>query len=266
MATVSARLPARSFGNDLFFARSVWRLRRSYETAGLTFATIVTTITLGVRRHSRPLSTEPRCSWPGLSVFERRGAYSWRRGIWRSTSLSYRIRRAVVQPSGVLLGFPLGFDFAHTTTNIAAASASSAAFSTVADWNTCDGFFASSTPWKAGSHSLAVALRAQIGCADGVASKDVAAELGLHEHTVGKWRRRFLKDRCDGLLDEARPGRLEESTTRLLSRDPDRMRALLRHSVIVESPTPHCRHRRAVRLNEQLRLQWHGIPDAGRNE
>jgi len=35
----------------------------------------------------------------------------------------------------------------------------------------------------------------------------VAAELGIHEHTVGKWRRRFLKDRCAGLLDEARPGR-----------------------------------------------------------
>jgi transposase len=40
-----------------------------------------------------------------------------------------------------------------------------------------------------------------------LASKDVAAELGHHEHTVGKWRRRFLHDRCDGLLDEARPGR-----------------------------------------------------------
>jgi hypothetical protein len=37
-----------------------------------------------------------------------------------------------------------------------------------------------------------------------VASKDVAAELGLHEHTVAKWRRRFLKDRCEGRLDEAR--------------------------------------------------------------
>ena len=35
----------------------------------------------------------------------------------------------------------------------------------------------------------------------------MAAELGHHEHTVGKWRRRFLKDRCDGLLDEAGPGR-----------------------------------------------------------
>jgi transposase len=38
-------------------------------------------------------------------------------------------------------------------------------------------------------------------------SKVVAAELGVHEHTVGKWRRRFLKDRVEGLLDEARPGR-----------------------------------------------------------
>ena len=44
-------------------------------------------------------------------------------------------------------------------------------------------------------------------CADGLPSKAVAAELGVHEHTVGKWRRRFLKDRIDGLLDEPRPGR-----------------------------------------------------------
>src|SRR5947207_15840995 len=49
--------------------------------------------------------------------------------------------------------------------------------------------------------------RVILRCADGLPSRSVAAELGIHEHTVGKWRRRFLKDRCDGLLDEARPGR-----------------------------------------------------------
>src|SRR5215471_6072622 len=57
------------------------------------------------------------------------------------------------------------------------------------------------------ARSLSERCRVILRSADGLASKDVAAELGLHEHTVGKWRRRFLKDRCDGLLDEARPGR-----------------------------------------------------------
>jgi transposase len=41
-------------------------------------------------------------------------------------------------------------------------------------------------------------------CAEGTPSKAVAT---VHEHTVGNWRRRFLKDRIEGLLDEARPGR-----------------------------------------------------------
>src|SRR5271165_1305667 len=54
------------------------------------------------------------------------------------------------------------------------------------------------------ARSLSERCRVILRCADGKASKDVAAELGLHEHTVGKWRRRFLKDRCEGLLDEAR--------------------------------------------------------------
>ena len=57
------------------------------------------------------------------------------------------------------------------------------------------------------ARSLSERCRVILRCADGIASKDVAIELGVHEHTVGKWRRRFLKDRCDGLLDEARPGR-----------------------------------------------------------
>nr|BCE34989.1 IS630 family transposase [Bradyrhizobium diazoefficiens]BCF48381.1 IS630 family transposase [Bradyrhizobium diazoefficiens] len=57
------------------------------------------------------------------------------------------------------------------------------------------------------ARSLSERCRAILRCAVGLPSKSVAAELGIHEHTVGKWRRRFLKDRCDGLLDEARPGR-----------------------------------------------------------
>src|SRR5467141_5296168 len=50
------------------------------------------------------------------------------------------------------------------------------------------------------ARSLSERCRVILRCADGLASKSVGAELGLHEHTVGKWRRRFLKDRCDGLL------------------------------------------------------------------
>jgi transposase len=36
---------------------------------------------------------------------------------------------------------------------------------------------------------------------------DVAEELGVSLPTVGKWRRRFIDQRCDGLLDEPRLGR-----------------------------------------------------------
>jgi transposase len=57
------------------------------------------------------------------------------------------------------------------------------------------------------ARSMSERCRIILRCADGVQSKVVAAELGVHEHTVGKWRRRFLKDRVEGLLDEARPGR-----------------------------------------------------------
>ena len=57
------------------------------------------------------------------------------------------------------------------------------------------------------ARSLSDRCRVILRCAEGVPSKSVANELGLHEHTVGKWRRRFLKDRLEGLLDEARPGR-----------------------------------------------------------
>jgi transposase len=66
------------------------------------------------------------------------------------------------------------------------------------------------TRWARRAKSAqALALRSKIvlACAEGVGSREVAARLGVHEDTVGKWRRRFLARRLDGLADEDRPGR-----------------------------------------------------------
>jgi len=43
-------------------------------------------------------------------------------------------------------------------------------------------------------------------CADGISNTDVARQLRTSNATVGKWRKRFLEKRVDGLLDEPRPG------------------------------------------------------------
>jgi transposase len=55
--------------------------------------------------------------------------------------------------------------------------------------------------------SLSDRCRMILLCADGLASKEVARQMGVHEHTVGKWRRRFVRERIEGLTDECRPGR-----------------------------------------------------------
>ena len=57
------------------------------------------------------------------------------------------------------------------------------------------------------ARSMSERCRIVLRCSGGVPSKIVASELGVHEHTVGKWRRRFLKDRIEGRLNEARPSR-----------------------------------------------------------
>jgi transposase len=58
------------------------------------------------------------------------------------------------------------------------------------------------------STSQALALRARIvlACAGGEQNKLVAARLGLDADTVGKWRRRFVEQRLEGLRDEPRSG------------------------------------------------------------
>ena len=57
------------------------------------------------------------------------------------------------------------------------------------------------------SQVLAMRSRIILACADGGSNTDVAAAVGVHLSTVGKWRRRFLRLRLDGLIDEPRPGR-----------------------------------------------------------
>ena len=54
----------------------------------------------------------------------------------------------------------------------------------------------------------AVALRARIvlACADGMDNKAVAVRNRVTQQTVCKWRRRFVEQRLDGLLDAPRPG------------------------------------------------------------
>ena len=72
------------------------------------------------------------------------------------------------------------------------------------------------------ARALADRCRMILRCADGLPNKVVAAELGVHEHTVGKWRRRFVQDRVAGLGDEPRPGRprtiADEAVARVIER------------------------------------------------
>lgn len=63
------------------------------------------------------------------------------------------------------------------------------------------------------SQALALRSRIVLRCAAGVSNKRVAAELGVSQPTVGKWRSRFCEMRLDGLSDDPRPGRPASITT-----------------------------------------------------
>jgi transposase len=54
--------------------------------------------------------------------------------------------------------------------------------------------------------SLAVRARIVLAAADGLTNNEIAAKLDICAHTAGVWRRRFARDRMDGLYDEPRPG------------------------------------------------------------
>ena len=56
------------------------------------------------------------------------------------------------------------------------------------------------------ARSLSDRCRMILRCADGLGNKAVAAEIGVHEHTVGKWRRRFHQGPHRGAFGRAPSG------------------------------------------------------------
>ena len=56
------------------------------------------------------------------------------------------------------------------------------------------------------AQALALRCRIVLECAAGRTNTEVAARLGVSGPTVGKWRRRFIELRLEGLQDEPRPG------------------------------------------------------------
>ena len=79
------------------------------------------------------------------------------------------------------------------------------------------------------AQALAQRARIILACAEGIENKAVSRQLDVHAMTVGKWRRRFLVQRVEGLRDEPRPGaprtvddeRIEAVITRTLESQPD---------------------------------------------
>ncbi len=57
------------------------------------------------------------------------------------------------------------------------------------------------------AQALALRSRIVLACAEGQTNQAVAVSERTSPQTVGKWRRRFVERRLDGLVDEPRPGR-----------------------------------------------------------
>lgn len=56
------------------------------------------------------------------------------------------------------------------------------------------------------AQALAMRSRIVLMAGDGLSNTAIAKQLQTMQHTVGKWRRRYLEFGLDGLLDEQRPG------------------------------------------------------------
>jgi len=71
---------------------------------------------------------------------------------------------------------------------------------------------------RTSSNGLAQRASIVLRCADGQTNTQVATELRIVRHTVGKWRRRFLQRGLAGLLDEPRAGAPRQITDEKIER------------------------------------------------
>jgi transposase len=118
------------------------------------------------------------------------------------------------------------------------------------------------------AQQLALRSKIVLACAAGKDNKAVAAELAVHQVTVGKWRSRFLACRLEGLTDEDRPGRprtisdekVEEVIVKALEQPPPdndshwSTRSMAR--VTGMSQTAICRIWRAFELKPHREQTW----------
>jgi transposase len=78
------------------------------------------------------------------------------------------------------------------------------------------------------AQALATRSRVVLGAAEGLKNTEIGERLGITRAMAGKWRRRFVAERLDGLVDEPRPGRprtvtdaqVEQVITATLERTP----------------------------------------------
>ena len=77
------------------------------------------------------------------------------------------------------------------------------------------------------AQGLAFRARIILACIEGGSDLTIAARLNTTRETVGKWRRRFLQARCDGLLGEPRPG----APRKIADEDVERVIAMTLESV-----------------------------------
>lgn len=93
--------------------------------------------------------------------------------------------------------------------------------------------------------ALALRARMVLLCAAGESNTAVAQQLQVTKQTVGKWRKRFVERRLDGLLDEPRPG----APRRITDGDVERV-----VTTTLESTPRDATHWSTRSLAEQLRL------------